>query len=246
MKNILAVLIALGLAAPTINARAGQLIILDNEQADPFVAQSVQPLPESVESLPGEVKHIFEVLVLLPEVTGEEPVGNSAEMIEVVDVPMDPVEPEESSFWAGVQEDFAFNFSSPKKRWLNLGAFSKHSGKRLDTGHDYNEQNTGLGYEWAATEHVNYGFGFYNNSYDQSSVYASVFRELFSVGRLRGGLTAGLVTGYPRASVLPFLFPTLAYEHDRFGVNLSYSPSVSSKGEQMTTDVLILQLKFAF
>ena len=246
MKNILAVLIALGLAAPTINARAGQLIILDNEQADPFVTQSVQTLPESVESLPGEVKHIFEVLVLLPEVTGEEPIGSSAELIEVVDVPIDPADPEESSFWAGVQEDFAFNFSSPKERGLNLGAFSKHSGKRLDTGHDYNEQNTGLGYEWAATEHVNYGFGFYNNSYDQSSVYASVFREFFSVGRLRGGLTAGLVTGYPRASVLPFLFPTLAYEHDRFGVNLSYSPSVSSKGEQMTTDVLILQLKFAF
>lgn len=246
MKNIFALLIALGLAAPAINAQAGRVIVIDsnNEEVDPFVAHATQPLPALDDSLPGEVKHMFEVLVQLPQVAESELAAN--ESIPEEQPEATPAAEPEPTFIEQIKEDFAFNFSTPEKRWFNLGAFSKHSGKRLDTGHDYNEQNTGLGYEWAATEHVNYGFGFYNNSYDQSSVYASVFREFFSVGRLRGGLTAGLVTGYPRASVLPFLFPTLAYEHNRIGFNLSYSPSVSSKGEQMTTDVLILQVKFAF
>lgn len=146
-------------------------------------------------------------------------------------------------------DDF-FNVSEPESRWINVGAFSRHDGKRIDNGQEYNETNSGLGYEWQASEHVNYSLGFFENSYAKTSWYASAFYgytvATTSWGKLRLGLTGGLVTGYPANDVLPLFLPTAMIETKHAGINIGYSPSFSRGGEKISNDALIVQVKFRF
>lgn len=146
--------------------------------------------------------------------------------------------------------DNFLKFSNPENRWINLGAFSRHDGKRIDNGQEYNETNSGLGYEWQASEHVNYSLGFFENSYEKTSWYASAFYghtvASWEWGKIRLGITGGLVTGYPANAILPLFLPTAMIEAKRFGVNIGYSPSFSRGGEKVSNDAILIQVKFRF
>jgi len=62
--------------------------------------------------------------------------------------------------------------------------------------HEFNEDNTGGGISYEASNHVEFGAGFFRNSYNNTSVYAGI--DLHSDARrpLRIGISVAPITGY--------------------------------------------------
>lgn len=141
--------------------------------------------------------------------------------------------------------DYSLNIEE-KKGWVTLGGLSKHDGKRLDTGEDYNEFNPGLGYEYPVDENWSLSAGVFQNSYAKASFYVAAFRQLFGTQQYRFGVSGGLFTGYEYASVVPSLMPTFMYEKDRWGLNFFYAPSINRDGKKVSNNTIIVQLKVRF
>jgi len=134
----------------------------------------------------------------------------------------------------------------PKQGWVTLGGLSKHDGKRLDNGQDYNEINPGLGYEYPLDQNWSISAGVFHNSFSKPSFYVAGFRQLFGTETYRFGVSGGLFTGYAISTIVPNLMPTFMYERERWGLNFFYSPSLRRGGERITNNTLIVQLKVKF
>lgn len=105
----------------------------------------------------------------------------------------------------------------------------------------HNQKNFGLGVEFSTNVPRLSGVaGFYDNSFNRESVYFGVAWTPLPLGDFHFGLVAGGITGYEKTAV-PIVLPTMAWEHKRFGANLTFAPHVKS-----APGALGLQVKYLF
>lgn len=91
----------------------------------------------------------------------------------------------------------------------------------------YNNTNPGIGLRWADADGDGPVVGVYHNSERGVSVYAGYAWNWTIAGALSVQVTAGAVTGYKRAPVVPMIMPSLAYALDKkSAVRLSAVPPV--------------------
>ncbi len=106
----------------------------------------------------------------------------------------------------------------------------------------YNEQNEGRGYR----DENGFAVGSYRNSLGKNSVYVGKeLRKGLASGRFGNldiGLSAGLVTGYPQAPVVPMVQPQLVWHGKDAELALGLVPPV--KG--MTPPVITTQFRRKF
>jgi hypothetical protein len=131
--------------------------------------------------------------------------------------------------------------SSPQI-WLTSGFLSHHF--KRDAG--YNEQNTGLGFEYRFDDSNAIVGGIYRNSVRERSHYLEYAWTPIGIGPVRIGAAAGGVDGYPqlRNGKLAFAFMPIAtvdfklFNHDA-GLNFVYIPTVAPRVD----GALAMQLK---
>lgn len=75
----------------------------------------------------------------------------------------------------------------------------------------YNGFNYGAGLEQGITDRISVAGGWYYNSEYRGSTYAYVRYAVYKQDSWDIGISAGAVTGYQRASVLPMIFPEVCY-----------------------------------
>ena len=139
--------------------------------------------------------------------------------------------------------------------WLDVNVGSRHSEDRyLWRGQvrEYNERNLGLGlgYEWRSWLEAKAGW--FENSYEKTSVYAVVNAKWDLAGRSRWlvapGISGGLITGYhdtpeQTGTVAPWGLLTLSLGNEnRWRVVLGYLPSQLAL--ENSVDVATLQLSW--
>lgn len=93
-----------------------------------------------------------------------------------------------------------------KETSLELNGFSFHDHK------GYNGINWGLGLEKPLSDKTSVSVGWYENSINRTSLYASIRYSGYNHRDWDLGVRAGLVTGY-RWSVAPVLIPELCYKN---------------------------------
>lgn len=91
--------------------------------------------------------------------------------------------------------------------------------------HGFNNTNPGLyiRYDNGLTG------GFYRNSYRRESAYIGYTMEARS-GPVSAALTVGAVTGYPAASVMPLVVPSVAYHFGSNAVRVGIIPRPPKTG----------------
>ena len=122
--------------------------------------------------------------------------------------------------------------------WLDINVASKHSEQRYiweRRVREYNEKNLGLGATYELTEWCEVKGGWFENSYERTSVYA-LLNAKWNRWRYRGwflapGLAAGIVSGYDNTPertgvIAPWGMVTLSIGAvNRWKINLGYIPS---------------------
>ena len=81
--------------------------------------------------------------------------------------------------------------------WIDIHLVSMHSSPTYTKDgkeYAYNEKNIGLGLDIPRTKNASYIAGFYDNSYNNTTVYGGM--DFHSAGIFAMGVSAGLVTGY--------------------------------------------------
>lgn len=111
----------------------------------------------------------------------------------------------------------------------------------LDGAHHCNSTTTGLGYEHSQSENWRYQVGFYRNSNCRWSSYIAEAWLPIKLGSWRGGLIAGLVSGYS-APILPAGGLVASCEPGKYGFNVIFIPPAGESG----SGVLWFQLKALF
>lgn len=91
-----------------------------------------------------------------------------------------------------------FNDTEAAEAYVELHGASRH----FLTESEYNEQNYGVGIRVERKDGTAVMAGVYRNSYDHTSLYASV-GQYMRRGPLQVGFEAGLVTGYPMGAAVP-------------------------------------------
>jgi hypothetical protein len=130
---------------------------------------------------------------------------------------------------------------STKSRWITAGWLSwhfRHADKR-------NAANIGIGLEVDLGSDWTIAGGIYNNSFNDTSVYAGGIRQFWVRESWRLGLMLGAVNGYRRLNhggLYPYVFPMLQYQGSSVGLNLALVPPVDS----VTEGLIAVQLKFRF
>lgn len=110
---------------------------------------------------------------------------------------------------------------------LSAAAFAAHAdtrvGLHIGTVHSergFNDVNPGV-----YVEHNGYTAGVLKNSESRTSVYAGY---TWHYGNL--GLTAGAITGYRRAQVMPLVTPSIRFNVGPGAIRLAYLPKVDDTG----------------
>lgn len=98
-----------------------------------------------------------------------------------------------------------------------------------------NENNLGLGAEYALDENARVIGGAYKNSFDKTSVYGGVSLISDRWKGFRLALSLGFISGY--SDTPAFLLPSLIWEGDRFGVNLIPFPKCNTCSENASAGV---------
>jgi hypothetical protein len=118
---------------------------------------------------------------------------------------------------------------------LDINGWSRHSAAtytHLGDTRKYNSQNLGLGVTWSASRIFELSAGWYNNSYYQTSVYASArIKYDWNISKLiiSPGVGIGIVTGYDSTparayAIQPLALPNLRVSYCGYGVTLGYIP----------------------
>ena len=133
--------------------------------------------------------------------------------------------------------------------WVTSGFVSKHTSRQHAPAGGWNENNTGLGVEYAFSSNWLVQGGAYRNSVYKTSRYAQAVWSpdvvTWSSGdrMVRLGVATGVVDGYPRMSgggYFPTLLPVASAHWGRIGVNLTYVPSIAGN----VAGAVALQAKF--
>jgi hypothetical protein len=123
--------------------------------------------------------------------------------------------------------------------WINAGMRSYHFAKEQN----FNNDNLGLGFEYAFNTVASLTIGEYANSLRNQTNYAGIYYHPIEFGPIKLGLVAGVLNGYPamnRGHYSPALLPTISAEYGWIGANLFFIPPVGNS----TYSVLSAQLKF--
>lgn len=119
-----------------------------------------------------------------------------------------------------------------KKIWLTSGFLSRH----LERDINYNERNTGIGFELQLDETSTISAGLYRNSVRERTHYLQYIWTPLSWRAVRFGAAAGILDGYPELndgkwalSLIPVVNVNFKlFGHDA-GVNLVYIPTIAEK-----------------
>lgn len=106
---------------------------------------------------------------------------------------------------------------------LNSALVSGFVSHHINTKHDYNEDNYGVGYRFGKTDVI---VGYYKNSNERDSVYAAYEARWHLTKNLQAGFIAGGVTGY-KYDVVPFVLPELVLQVRGIELAVTYAPHVT-------------------
>lgn len=109
-----------------------------------------------------------------------------------------------------------------------------------DRAVEHNERNFGLGIEHDIAANTRLIVGFYDNSFDRTTVYAGVAYAPWCAGPFRFGVLAAFGSGYGDRPY-PVILPAVLIEGPRFGANLGIVPRT-----QNSPGIIGLQLKAKF
>lgn len=123
--------------------------------------------------------------------------------------------------------------------WVNAGMQSYHFAK----DQHFNNNNLGLGIEYAFNTVASVTVGEYSNSLRHQSNYAGIYYHPIELGPIKVGIVAGVINGYPAMNQGRYsaaLLPTISTEYKWIGANLYFIPPIGNT----TYSVLSAQLKF--
>lgn len=126
-----------------------------------------------------------------------------------------------------------------KELWVNPGMYSYHFAK----DHHFNDDNLGVGVEYAFNTTASVTVGEYSNSVRHHTNYAGIYYHPIEFGPIKVGFVAGVLNGYPsknHGNYFPALLPTISSEYKWIGVNLYFIPPISNA----THGVLSAQFNF--
>ena len=112
--------------------------------------------------------------------------------------------------------------------WVNPGFYSYH----LQRDKGFNNVNTGLGFEASLNDTYSVTAGFFHNSDRQTSHYVGVYAMPLKMETFKAGVAIGAFDGYPKmhdGGWFPAIVPTVVFEGQQFGLNLSIIPTVGDK-----------------
>ena len=109
--------------------------------------------------------------------------------------------------------------------WVMSGMWSVHPNEDY---YHYNQKNSGWGLAYEDHDHDHtYIVGDYFNSVRQDSKYIGMIHDPWSVGPVRFGYMAGLISGYSTSPrYIPVAAPMASYEYRGIGLNFVWVPSV--------------------
>lgn len=119
---------------------------------------------------------------------------------------------------------------------IQLHGLSYHS----DRSEGFNEVNTGIGLRYYTKKtYFDYlTIGAYKNSEWNNSFYMGFGWETKLSQRIKLGLSSGIITGYERSNVLPYLVPSITFFDRIHIVGTSYPTMVM----EVSVDVLRVEL----
>jgi hypothetical protein len=123
--------------------------------------------------------------------------------------------------------------------WVNAGMQSYHFAK----DQNFNNNNLGLGVEYAFNTVASVTVGEYSNSLRHQTNYAGIYYHPIELGPIKVGIVAGVLNGYPamnQGHYTPTLLPAISIEYKWIGANLYFIPPINNT----TYSVLSAQLKF--
>jgi hypothetical protein len=112
--------------------------------------------------------------------------------------------------------------------WVNPGFYSYH----LEKDKGFNNANSGLGIEASITDTYAITAGVFKNSDRETSHYVGMYVMPFKIGAFKAGTAVGAFDGYPKmhnGGWFPAIIPTVAFEGQRLGLNVSFIPTIGDK-----------------
>ena len=123
--------------------------------------------------------------------------------------------------------------------WMNIHLASSHvQPAYYDKGkpHPYNKHNFGIGLAMPISTKLDAITGFYDNSYNETSIYAGVNYHTANKYGLSAGINLGLVSGYEDTpstdyKIMIMLVPHITYAVKNFRAEFGLIPSYVTAGE---------------
>lgn len=125
--------------------------------------------------------------------------------------------------------------------WVNPGFYSYH----LQRDKDFNNVNTGLGFELPLSETYSVTAGVFHNSDRATSHYVGLYVMPYRWGPFKAGAVVGGFNGYPKAfegGWFPAILPVLSMEGRQLGLNIGFVPTVGDR----LHGAVSFQLKYRF
>ena len=131
-----------------------------------------------------------------------------------------------------------FSAMADMSGWLDINLASKHSeSSYIQNGvrKDYNEKNLGFGLSFSLHDNIDGKFGFYENSYDATSLYGAFDFHTSYKQTFAAGIDIGIVTGYdvmyPSSHFLLYGMPHVTAIWNDMRIQLGYVPAVFKRNE---------------
>ena len=122
--------------------------------------------------------------------------------------------------------------------WLDIHLTSIHSDPTYidQSGNDveYNQNNFGLGLSLPVNSNIEARAGFFENSFNNTSVYVSADFHTNSNKLISAGINTGLASGYKNtpaktSTLSPMLVPYLTFKVKSFRTQIGYIPAIDPK-----------------
>ena len=122
--------------------------------------------------------------------------------------------------------------------WLDIHLTSFHANRTYvdQSGNDvkYNQSNLGLGLSLPVNANIDARAGFFENSFNKTSLYAGADFHTNSNKLISAGINTGLASGYKNtpantSTVTPMLVPYLSFKLKNFRTQIGYIPAIDPK-----------------
>lgn len=128
-----------------------------------------------------------------------------------------------------------------RRTWFNAGFYSAH----FDRGAGKEDFNPGLGVEYPLNDTYRVTAGTFRNSDRRQSHYLGLYVLPFEYRGVRFGAVVGGFDGYPNyrnGNWFPALIPVVAFEGQRWGLNIAVIPTIKDR----LYGAISFQLKYRF